>query len=108
MVGRGSHRARPTPAGNFPIFIHLSPRPVIAGLLLLTVLLAMGLCISVLAVGLYLSSPSSTVIGQPPATLPGAEPVEIPSASGSVLRGWWLPNNQPGGGAIVLMHGVHR
>src|SRR5262249_53966085 len=31
--------------------------------------------------------------------------VQIPSTSGSLLRGWWVPGN-PGGGAIILMHGV--
>ena len=38
--------------------------------------------------------------------LPGAETVEIPSASGSLLHGWWAPGLHPGGGAVVLMHGV--
>jgi fermentation-respiration switch protein FrsA (DUF1100 family) len=92
----------------FAITTHLSPPHLVWGVLLLVVLLAIGLCISVLTVGLYLSSPTSTVIGQPPATLPGAEPVEIQSASGSVLAGWWLPAAQRGGGAMVLMHGVRR
>jgi pimeloyl-ACP methyl ester carboxylesterase len=76
------------------------------GLLLLGVLAGLGLCASVLGVGLYLSSPSLAAIGKPPAALPGAEVVEIPSASGALLRGWWVPADRRGGGGVVLMHGV--
>lgn len=32
--------------------------------------------------------------------------VEIPSASGSALRGWWVPGSRPSQGAVVLMHGI--
>ena len=56
-------------------------------------------------VGLSLSAPVPAMIGPPPPELPTARPVSIPSASGSVLHGWWLPG-QPGAGAVVLMHGV--
>jgi len=79
---------------------------VAIGTLLLAVLLAAGLCGSVLVVGLQLSSPASAVIGPPPADLPGAQAVRIPSASGSQIRGWWVPATGSGGGAVILMHGV--
>jgi fermentation-respiration switch protein FrsA (DUF1100 family) len=46
------------------------------------------------------------VIGKPPAELPTAETVEIRSESGTTLRGWWIAGRRPGGGAVVLMHGV--
>lgn len=54
--------------------------------------------------GLRLSSSRPAVVG-PPLSLPGAETVEFPLPSGSPLRGWWVPG-QPGGGVVVLMHGV--
>ncbi|MSP03416.1 MAG: alpha/beta hydrolase [Acetobacteraceae bacterium] len=75
-----------------------------SGLLLITGIA--GLCGSVLVTGLLLSRPDPAVIGPPPADLPGAETVRIPSASGSVLAGWWIEGMQ-GGGAVVLMHGIH-
>ncbi len=81
-------------------------RRVAAGLLAAGVLGGAGLCAAVLAVGLKLSSPAPATIGPPPPGLPGAEAVEIASASGSVLHGWWVPGTVPGGGAVVLMHGV--
>ena len=74
------------------------------GAALAAVLLA-GLLGSVLVVGLFLSAPSRAAVGLPPDPIADAEPVGIPSASGSVLQGWWLPG-RPGGGAVVLMHGV--
>ena len=55
--------------------------------------------------GLWLSSPAPAMVGPPPPSLPGAETVEIPSPSGSVLRGWWAPGLRPGG-AVILIHGV--
>ena len=64
-----------------------------------------GLCGSVLAVGLFLARPLTAVIGPPPETLPGADSVRIASASGSSLSGWWIAG-RPRGGAVVLMHGV--
>ncbi len=75
-------------------------------LLLLSVLLVLGLGASVTAAGLWLSSPYPATVGPPPAGLPGAEPVQIPSASGSLLRGWWVPGTRPGRGAVILMHGI--
>jgi fermentation-respiration switch protein FrsA (DUF1100 family) len=63
-----------------------------------------GLFAAVLAVGLYLSSPRQAVIGDPPATLPAAETVSIPSASGTTVHGWLVPGR--GSGGVVLLHGV--
>ena len=80
---------------------------LVIGALLLVLLLAAGLCALVLGVGLRLSSPFRRHVGPAPAQLPGAEAVYIPSASRSVLQGWWVAGNRPSGGAIVLMHGVH-
>lgn len=80
-------------------------RRAAAGVVSLGSLLVVGLCASVLAVGLKLSAPVPAVLGPPPAGLPGATAVQIPSASGSSLRGWWVPGT-PGGGAVVLLHGV--
>jgi fermentation-respiration switch protein FrsA (DUF1100 family) len=59
----------------------------------------------VLAAGLALSAPARAVIGSPPPDL-RAETVTIPSTSGAILRGWFIVG-RPGGGAVVLMHGVH-
>ncbi|MGA7486977.1 MAG: alpha/beta fold hydrolase [Xanthobacteraceae bacterium] len=59
---------------------------------------------AVVAVGLFLSAPARAKIGPPPADL-RAEEVTIPSASGAALRGWFV-EGRPGGGAVVLMHGV--
>jgi len=82
-------------------------RPVAASVLLSS-LLVVGLCASVFVVGLRLAAPDNSVIGPAPPDLEGAENVQISSASGSLLRGWWIPSRQSvGGGVVVLMHGVH-
>ena len=81
-------------------------RRLVTGLVAVGLLLGLGLCGAVIAVGLILSSPRPATIGPPPPSLAGAEAVEIASASGSMLRGWWVPGVGPGGGAVVLMHGV--
>jgi alpha-beta hydrolase superfamily lysophospholipase len=64
-----------------------------------------GLVGAVLVVGLLLSAPRRAMLG-PPDGLNAAVRVGIPSASGSLLQGWWMPG-QRGAGAVVLMHGVH-
>src|SRR5882757_5436069 len=64
-----------------------------------------GLAIAVIAVGLFLSAPARAIIGAPPPDLQ-AETVAIPSASEATLSGWFIAG-RPGGGAVVLMHGVH-
>jgi fermentation-respiration switch protein FrsA (DUF1100 family) len=63
-----------------------------------------ALCASVVAVGLSLSSPATADIGPPPADL-AAEDVSFVSGSGATLKGWFL-TGRPGGGGVVLMHGV--
>jgi uncharacterized protein len=63
-----------------------------------------ALCAAVIGVGLLLSRPAASEIGAPPDDL-AAESVTMISASGSTLRGWFLPG-RPGGGGVVLMHGV--
>ena len=83
-----------------------SLRRIVLGLLAIGALSAFGLGAAVLIVGLKLSSPAPASVGPPPPGLSGAETVEIPSASGSVLHGWWAPAASLGGGAVVLWHGV--
>lgn len=63
-----------------------------------------GSCATVIGVGLMLSAPAQIVIGAPPADL-SAETVEFQSGSGATIRGWFV-TGRPGGGAVVLMHGV--
>ena len=62
------------------------------------------LCAAVVGFGLLLSRPAAGDIGAPPADL-AAESVAMISASGATLRGWFLAG-RPGGGGVVLMHGV--
>lgn len=64
-----------------------------------------GLVFAVLAAGFFLAWPAHRSIGAPPPDL-GAEAVQISSASGASLSGWFVPG-QPGKGAVVLMHGVN-
>ena len=66
---------------------------------------AVLLCFAVIAAGLFLSAPVRVAIGPVPDGL-AAEAVEIASESGATLRGWFVPG-RVGGGAVVLMHGVH-
>ena len=86
----------PIVSGGMPLAARLALWLLLAG--------ALGMAAAVLAVGLYLSSPALRVIGAPP-DIPGLEPIEIASESGSTLRGWLVPG-RPGGGGVVLMHGV--
>jgi fermentation-respiration switch protein FrsA (DUF1100 family) len=51
-----------------------------------------------------LAYPARASVGAAPAEL-AAESVRIPSGSGSTLRGW-LSMGRPGGGAVLLLHGV--
>jgi pimeloyl-ACP methyl ester carboxylesterase len=53
--------------------------------------------------GSVLMAPAPSEVGALPPDLHG-ESVRIPSASGSLLAGWFLPGRQ-GAGAVVLMHG---
>jgi fermentation-respiration switch protein FrsA (DUF1100 family) len=63
-----------------------------------------ALAVAVIAVGLFLSGPARAKVGVGPADL-HAEEVTIASPSGAALRGWFIAG-RPGGGAVVLMHGV--
>jgi fermentation-respiration switch protein FrsA (DUF1100 family) len=65
---------------------------------------AIGACAVVVAIGLIASAPAPAAIGAPPDDL-GAETVAFPSASGATIKGWFVAG-RPGGGAVVLMHGV--
>src|SRR5262245_45903129 len=60
---------------------------------------------AVIGAGFSLSAPAPAVIGPPPDD-PGAGIVTIASPSGSQLKGWYVAG-RPGGGAVVLLHGVH-
>src|SRR5262249_56085570 len=75
-------------------------RAAIAILLAPVLLLA-----AVIGAGFYLSAPAPAVVGPPPPDL-GAEAVTIASPSGSALKGWYIAG-RPGGGAVVLLHGVN-
>ncbi len=75
-------------------------------LLLLLALLAAGAVGFVWHAGGLLAQPIPAAVGEPPADL-RAEAVQIPSRSGSVLRGWLSHGAQPPPrGVVVLMHGV--
>ncbi len=54
--------------------------------------------------GSILSAPTHQSIGNLPTDLAGIS-VEIPSASGAIIHGWFIPEKK-GMGAIILMHGV--
>jgi pimeloyl-ACP methyl ester carboxylesterase len=66
-------------------------------------LLIMGA--AVFAAGSYLTAPNPSVVGELPSDLAG-ESIVIPSRSGSLLHGWYLPGAK-GAGAIVLLHSLH-
>src|SRR5688572_29947463 len=61
-----------------------------------------------LGLGVWLTHPHQVQIGVPPPDFP-ADVVSIPSASGSMLSGWFL-SGERGAGAVLLMHGIraHR
>jgi fermentation-respiration switch protein FrsA (DUF1100 family) len=75
-------------------------------LLATPVILLALLCAAVLIVGLKLSSPAPATVGPIPPELPGATAVLFPSSSGSMIHGWWVPGRTPGGGIVILIHGV--
>ncbi|MFL6625310.1 MAG: alpha/beta hydrolase [Vitreoscilla sp.] len=57
-----------------------------------------------LALGEAMTRPDMRAAGEPPARLP-AVAVRIPTASGSVVAGWFTAG-EPGRGAVLLLHGV--
>ncbi|MBK8149876.1 MAG: hypothetical protein IPK58_17165 [Acidobacteria bacterium] len=71
---------------------------IVPGLL---ILLSLG---GVWFFGSRLSAPAPAAVGNCPIDL-ACESVEIPSESGSKLKGWYL-RGQSGKGTIVLMHGL--
>lgn len=89
-------------AAVFPITDNRKPwrRRVLLGLLLL---LLIGLAISWLVGGL-LVSPAPLSIGAPPADFP-ADPLSLPSGSGSTISGWHHRSAQ-NKGVVVLLHGM--
>jgi fermentation-respiration switch protein FrsA (DUF1100 family) len=91
---------RSTPARRGRLSIRLRLRIA----LLVAAGLALGLAIAVICAGLLLTAPAHSDVGPAPPDL-HAETVMIPSASGAILRGW-LVVGRPGGGAVVLMHGI--
>lgn len=68
-------------------------------------MLAVAVLLGGWCVTLLLTRPNHRAIGDPPADL-HARRVAFHSESGAELRGWYAPGRQ-GGGAVVLMHGVH-
>lgn len=54
--------------------------------------------------GWQLARPARTWIGPPPPDFPAETPT-IHAATGARLAGWFLPG-RPGGGAVLLLHGV--
>jgi alpha-beta hydrolase superfamily lysophospholipase len=74
-------------------------------LAILCLLLVASLCGAVLAIGMRLARPDQTAVGPPPPEL-DATSVTFPSDSGARLHGWLAPG-RPGGGIVVLMHGIH-
>jgi alpha-beta hydrolase superfamily lysophospholipase len=58
----------------------------------------------VLIAGEVLSAPARVTIGAPPPSL-GATTVQLPTADGETVAGWFSPG-QPGRGAVLLLHGV--
>ncbi len=75
-------------------------------LVAIAIAIVTALCAAVLIVGLVLSAPAPAAVGPTPPSLPGAKSVEIPSASGSTIHGWWVSSGTPGSGAVLLIHGV--
>jgi pimeloyl-ACP methyl ester carboxylesterase len=71
---------------------------------ILSVLFAVALSGAVVVVGSLLSRPVQSVAGLPPPEL-NAQPVAFSSLSGATLHGW-MTRGRPGGGIVVLMHGV--
>lgn len=81
--------------------IAVSRRRIALGLLL-----AIGAAAaSTWRVGSALSAAVPRQVGPPPSDLPGATTVSFPSASGSVLRGWFAAG-RAGFGSVVLAHPV--
>ena len=68
------------------------------------VMLGLGAASAAWLVGSVAIAPAPAIIGAPPADL-GVEPVSFPSASGSLIKGWFM-TGAPKSGAVVLLHGI--
>jgi fermentation-respiration switch protein FrsA (DUF1100 family) len=86
---------------------HASARRwIVAGAVAVACLAA--LAIAVVGMELELTAPAFARIDPPPPDIRDdlhPESVTIPSASGAKLAGWFV-SGRPGGGAVVLMHGI--
>lgn len=96
-LGRAASAELKRPRGLIRLSVALF---VLAGLLACTSILV----VAVLYVEFRLTAPAYTLVGPPPPDL-HAETVVIPSRSGFILSGWFVVG-RPGGGAVVLMHGI--
>jgi len=67
--------------------------------------LAMTAVGAIVGVGEVLSAPARAVIGAAPADLHAID-VAIPTQDAAVQVQGWLVRNQPGHGAVLLLHGV--
>jgi uncharacterized protein len=76
-----------------------------AAALLLGGLLAAVFATLLFKVGTVASAPAPSIVGDAPDDLP-FERVTLTSASGGRLSGWYVQGD-PGGGAVMLLHGVH-
>lgn len=72
--------------------------------LLLSTLIFLIIVFTLYFAGSVLSSPSPTVIGEPPKDF-SVEQLSIQSESGTMISGWFMPGQENKGG-ILLMHGV--
>jgi uncharacterized protein len=70
----------------------------------IVVLILIGLASIVLYLGLWIAKPVPTRIDVQP-DIDGLAPIELAPASGARIAGWYAPG-RPGGGGVVLMHGV--
>src|SRR5260221_14373285 len=83
---------------------HRSQRHWAVWLALGGLLAALGAAGVIVLAGLWVAAPSPSAVALP-ADLGPAEVVRIPSASGSLLHGWFVPGPR-GGGAFVLLPGL--
>jgi uncharacterized protein len=74
-------------------------------LVVLVLIAAAGAAVAIVGFGLLVSAPWHTKVGPVPPDL-RAEAVTIASPSGATLSAWFVPG-PPGGGAVVLMHGIY-
>jgi uncharacterized protein len=76
----------------------------LAGLFFVLLGITLLACGAAYLTGSLAAAPARVSIGPPPPDLP-IRPVAFASGSGSLLSGWFIPG-RPGGGAVLLLHGV--